>query len=205
MSPVSMTPFAAMRSAFKAGLAVAVMLLAGCAGNSVTPTHYVLPPDDGSTAPAPVTDGTLLIDQPQLATHLGKEGIILQLDEITLNEATTNLWAAPLGQQLERGIRDRLAHRLPGSQVLLSEGNSRRDALTLELSVDQFQGRNDGTAITSGQWLLRGDDGSVKRYAAFEEIVSLDADGYPALVRALGRSWDRVADDIAEGFRSVAP
>lgn len=204
MRPVR-KPRSVTRPAFRAGLAAAVLLLAGCASSGVETTRYVLPADAGSAdavLPA-ASDSTLLIAQPQLASHLDKEGIILQLDDITLNEATTNLWAAPLRQQLERGMRDRLARRLPNSQVLLSQGNSRRDALTLELTVDQFQGRNDGSAVASGQWLLRNGDGSVRRYAPFQAAVVLDADGYPALVRALGRSWDQVADDIADGFRTA--
>lgn len=204
MRPVR-KPRSVIRPAFRAGLAAAVLLLAGCASSGVETTRYVVPADAGSADAAlpAASDSTLLIAQPQLANHLDKEGIILQLDDITLNEATTNLWAAPLRQQLERGMRDRLARRLPNSQVLLSQGNSRRDALTLELTVDQFQGRNDGSAVASGQWLLRNGDGSVRRYAPFQTAVVLDADGYPALVRALGRSWDQVADDIADGFRTA--
>lgn len=190
--------------ATKMGVIMVALLLTGCASSGVETTNYMLPADAGSadaTLPA-AHDATLLIARPLLAKHLDQKGIVLQLDDITLNAATTNLWAAPLAQQLERGMRERLAHRLPSTQVLLSQGNSRRDALTLELSVDQFQGRYDGSAVASGQWLLREGGGKVEAYAPFNAEVTLNQDGYPALVRALGRSWDEVADDITAGFHS---
>ncbi|ALM52739.1 PqiC family protein [Halomonas huangheensis] len=190
--------------ASKFGVIMATLLLTGCASSGVETTNYMLPADAGSAdATLPAThDTTLLIARPLVAKHLDQEGIVLQLDDITLNAATTNLWAAPLPQQLERGMRERLAHRLPSTQVLLSQGNSRRDAVTLELSVDSFQGRYDGAAVASGQWILRGGDGKVQSYAPFNAEVTLNQDGYPALVRALGRSWDEVADEITAGFHS---
>ncbi len=178
--------------------------LGGCASGTAPMNHYVLPPDAGSSdARVPSADDTpLLVSTPRLANYLEAEGIVLQLDDISLNEAKSHQWAAPLAQQLERGLRDRLEARLPGRRVLLSGDSG--NALTLELSVDRFQGHYDGYAVASGQWLLRDGQRKVVDSDSFEATESLDSDGYSALVRALGRTWDQVADDIAARVR-VAP
>ncbi|QEM81972.1 PqiC family protein [Halomonas binhaiensis] len=194
-----------MRPIWKLSLPLLALWLGGCASSAPTTNRYLLPADAGSTdARVPTASTTtLLISSPRMADFLSNDGIVLQLDDLTLNEANSNLWAAPLSQQLERGMRDRLAQRLPGQKVLLARGNSPQDALTLEISVDRFQGHYAGYAIASGQWLLRDDQGTVVSYAPFNAQVDLGNDGYPALVRALGRSWDQVADDIAAGVRST--
>jgi uncharacterized lipoprotein YmbA len=74
-------------------------------------------------------------------------------------------------------------------------------ALGLRFEVDRFQGRHDGLAIAGGQWQLHHGDGRLLAMDGFLAETELDADGYPALVRALGRSWDEVADAIAQAVQ----
>lgn len=189
--------------------------LAGCATSAAPTRHYGLPPDQMAGVPHTVgaTDGqagkaanarTLVVRPLALASFLEQQGIVLQLDDITLNPARDHLWVEELGPMLERGLRRRLAQRLPDTQVL-AEANPAAPprAMTLRLELERFQGRYDGQAVAAGQWQLRDADGTLLTLDAFEVETPLEADGYPALVRALGQSWDDLADQVAERIRAL--
>lgn len=174
-----------------------VMGLTGCAssGSSSSTQRYTLP-----SAPAAETSNasakrTLVLNDVQVARYLNGQGIILQRDDIVLHQASSHLWAEDLSRQLSRGLRQRLANHLHDTRVLREGSTS--DALHLRVDVEQFQGRDDGMAVAGGHWQVRAADGELLVFESFKAEVALEQDGYPALVRALGRSWDKVAEDIA--------
>jgi uncharacterized lipoprotein YmbA len=183
----------------------AILWLAGCASSAPPANRYALPEErtvsDSAGADA---EYLLQIRPPRLARYLDVEGIVYQLDDITLVEAREHRWADPLGHQLERGLRYRLSVRLGNTRVMLDDGD-RRDpaAYRLQLEIDRFQGRADGLAVIGGRWQLRDGDGELLALEDFAIEHELEADGYPALVRALGRSLDEVAEQIAEAFRRL--
>ncbi|TDR56566.1 hypothetical protein DFP85_10378 [Halomonas ventosae] len=193
-----------IKALIAAGLA---LWLAGCAASGPAPSRYTLPADaDGDPPRIAGADAThrLVVGQPRLARFLDVDGLVLQLDDITLNEANHHQWAEPLGLQLERGLRTRLAARLPDTRVMQDGADNRRGtAPTLRLEVDRFHGRFDGQAVAGGQWQLRDAGGDLLAMAPFVVEVALAEDGYPALVRALGRGWDRVADEIAAQIKRL--
>lgn len=185
--------------------------LAGCATNAAPTRQYGLPPDQLTASQADISatadrqGSQVLVVRPlAMASFLEQQGIVLQLDDITLNPARDHLWAEELGPMLDRGLRRRLSHRLPDTRVL-AEANPAAPprAMTLRLEIGSFQGRYDGQAVAGGQWQLRDPDGELLTLDTFEVETPLDADGYPALVRALGKSWDTLADRIAERIRSL--
>lgn len=181
--------------------ALATLWLAGCATEAPPANRYTLPAD--ALAPPGRVAGNeathrLVVAEPVLARFLAVDGLVLQLDDITLNEASRHRWAEPLELQLERRLKERLAARLPDTRISgESAGEPREPAATLHLTVDRFQGRHDGQAVVTGQWQLRDAEGTLEALAPFAVEVPLARDGYPALVRALGRGWDRVVDEIA--------
>jgi uncharacterized lipoprotein YmbA len=189
-------------------LATLLLWLTGCASNGGQELQRYTLPADSASAPASGAAGlnqngsgqrTLAVEGVTLASYLDSQGIVLQSDDIRLREASSHLWAESLKRQLDRGLRQRLARRLPGLRVLGSTTAS--DALHLRVNVDEFQGRYDGLAVASGRWQLQDDDGDTLALEPFNVTTPLESDGYPALVRALGESWDQVAEDIAQGIR----
>lgn len=171
------------------------LLLSACASNVTPPTRYVLPNVNQPNAPeSPKAE--LSIDTVRLAHYLDVEGIVMQLDDIEMREAREHQWAEGLNRQLARNLRDDLAVLLKEVQVVQSSTGS-DDALTLRLDVDEFHGRYDGYAVASGQWQLRDAQNKLLHLDRFQERAALENDGYPALVRALSKSWKNVADDIA--------
>lgn len=183
--------------------------LAGCATGSPPTSRYTLPAPSNAAAPVAGAEARyrLVVTAPELARFLDAEGIVLQLDDITLNEARHHQWAAPLEQLLARGLRRRLAMRLPDTRVMdrpePAGANEQVPALTLYLEVDRFHGRFDGQAVAGGQWQLRDAEGELLALSPFTVTTELETDGYPALVRALGASWDRVADDMATAIEKL--
>ncbi|QTF91243.1 ABC-type transport auxiliary lipoprotein family protein [Halomonas sp. BM-2019] len=190
------------------GTTLAALLLAatltGCASPGPTPQRYTLPEtaDATQTLAGAEAEYLLLLRPPRLAHYLDVDGLVMQVDDITLVEARGHQWAEALGRQLERGLRARLAARLPDTRVMLDEAGAREPAaLSLRLELDRFQGRHDGLAVIGGQWQLRDAEGRLLAMEGLRVTAELDDDGYPALVRALGRGWDRVADELAEAVR----
>ncbi|WP_235039448.1 PqiC family protein [Vreelandella profundi] len=157
-------------------------------------------PSDQAVIASGQPSNTLRLSAPRLAHYLDVDGIVMQLDDITLNAAREHQWAEGLGRQLERGLRARLTQALPTVRVVRAEG-SQSDALTLRLDIEQFQGRFDGFAVTSGQWQLLNSQGELLVMENFYAQTKLEEDGYPALVRALGNSWDQAAELIAQEIR----
>lgn len=173
--------------------------LSACASSVTPPSRYMLPSENAVSSPnQPI--GTLQVRAPRLAHYLDVDGIVMQLDDITLNEAREHQWAESIGRQLERALRAQLSQELTSIQVVHADGNA-PEALTLLLEVDQFQGRHDGRAVTSGQWQLRGADNNLLALKSFSAETELQQDGYPALVRSLSESWDKVALQIANEIR----
>lgn len=177
------------------------LVLSACASNSPSANRYVLPGGELSSTPS-APEGVVEVTTPRLPHYLDVEGIVMQTDDITLQEANGHQWAEAIGRQLERGLRARLSAALPSWRVV-RDASGDEQAITLRLEVDQFQGRHDGLAIASGQWQLLNHQGDVLAMETFNANTPLSEDGYPALVRALGKSWDQVGNQIAQALRDV--
>ncbi|MDN6321800.1 MAG: ABC-type transport auxiliary lipoprotein family protein [Halomonas sp.] len=175
------------------------LLVSACASSVTPPARYMLPSDQSANTPRQ-PEGTLQLSAPRLAHYLDVDGIVMQLDDITLNAAREHQWAEGLNRQLEREMRSNLSQALPTLRVIRAEG-AQPNALTLRLDVDQFQGRFDGVALASGQWQLLDDTGELLAMENFHVETTLEEDGYPALVRALGTSWEQAAELIANQIR----
>ncbi|XKE43839.1 ABC-type transport auxiliary lipoprotein family protein [Halomonas organivorans] len=182
---------------------LALFWLSGCAIDGEPATRYALPQPAPSAAAADVEATRVLVVRPlRLAPFLDVEGIVVQLDDVTLHEASGHRWAEPLGGQLERRLRDRLAIALRATRVVLEDDvGAGADGLQLRVTVERFQGRPDGHAVAAGRWRLLDAEGAQRDAASFEVTTPLARDGYPALVRALGHSWSRLADELAEALR----
>ncbi|ERS83435.1 MULTISPECIES: PqiC family protein [unclassified Halomonas] len=187
-------------------MALPLAALTGCASSTPAPERYTLPAVEVTAAGGAEAAHELRLAPPRLAHYLDVEGIVMQVDDITLVEANGHQWAEALSAQLQRGLRDRLAARLPDTRVVLERpGQAEGDSLRLALEIDRFQGRHDGLAVIGGRWRLEDADGTLLAMQGLAAEMALAADGYPALVRALGQGWDAVADELATAIRRTRP
>tara|TARA_R110002012_G_scaffold190488_1_gene358063 strand:+ start:368 stop:934 length:567 start_codon:yes stop_codon:yes gene_type:complete len=175
------------------------VVISACASSVTPPARYMLPSEPLASTPSQ-PEGTLVLGTPQLAHYLDVDGIMMQLDDITLNAAREHQWAEGLDRQLERRMRTHLSQALPTLRVVRTESRQ-PNALSLRLNIDQFQGRFDGVAVASGQWQLLNGEGELLAMENFYAETALEQDGYPALVRALSESWEQAAELIANNIR----
>ncbi|WP_242521595.1 membrane integrity-associated transporter subunit PqiC [Motiliproteus sp. SC1-56] len=181
----------------------AVLALTACAGPGQGINRYLLPPA-GEMNVAPRSGSLLLLEPIEIAPYLEAEGLLLQIDEITLNQARQHRWADPLRHQLERGLRQRLGARLPDTHILQDEPvASGTQPMRLQVRVDRFLGHYAGYALTSGLWQLWSAKGELLVSRRFQVETPLQADGYPALVKALGNGWNEVAAQISSAVQPL--
>lgn len=174
-----------------------ILLLSACAKPTMDKQHYFLPGPSGEieSADKPGKMQLLQISDVQLADFLNKSGLVLQLDDITLNQAKNHVWAEDLRRQINRGLQARLNRQ---SQPYTVVGPQTPADLRLSIDIHGFHGRYDGLALTSGQWQLKNQQGEIQHIQRFELETALKESGYPALVRALGQSLDNLTQQIAD-------
>ncbi|HET8806920.1 MAG TPA: ABC-type transport auxiliary lipoprotein family protein [Methylophaga sp.] len=174
--------------------ALFIGLLSSCAKQPVENHRYFLPEAQLTQRISKPSAEMLQISDVRLADFLTGGGLVLQLDDITLNQAKNHLWADDLRQQINRALRDRLNQR---QQPFTVVGPQTAADLRLSLIIDAFHGRHDGLAITSGQWQLHNAEGELLKLKNFHLQTKLQQPGYPAMVRALGDNLDDLATALA--------
>lgn len=187
---------------YRHGCMLAMLLLPmGCAGPATDAALYLLPVPTAATATAASDAAPLVLEDVRLAAFLDGAGLVLQTSDVNLHAARNHRWAEALARQLQRNLRQGLQQQL-GILVVEAPGRAGSDSLQLSVDVDAFHGERNGSARVAGRWLLQ-QQGKVVASANFEQHVTLAADGYPALVRALGQGWSEVIDAIAAGIAAV--
>lgn len=173
-----------------------VLLLSGC--SSTPATHqYTLPQHALTLSQIAAPRPGVLVMPVQLAGHLQVNGIVFQTSPIEVNEARNNVWADALSNQLDRALYQALSNRLHTANLIPGDSS---DAPTyyVVIQLNQFQGRYDGKAIVSGQYRVMNAERRVIRQSAFSYTEPLAQDGYSALVDALDKGVQQLADNITQ-------
>lgn len=173
------------------------MTLAACASTSPEVQRYQLPSYPLSDGAEQVKRPIIVLAPVELSELLYQPGIVMQLDDITLHPAQQHVWANDLQQQLTLGLQRRLQQRAETHLILVNNVSGQKGDKQLNIRLDAFQGHYEGYALTEGQWQLRDKDGNLAVNASIALQTVLNADGYAALVRALGNNLDQLADQIA--------
>ena len=175
-------------------------LLAGCSTAPETLHYYSL------DAQSPHPQGVMAQPQHQLVLRpvvlsgqLDRMSLVYQLEGNELHFAEYHRWAGSLDAQLNQLTLNGLSSRLPG-WVVRQDGA--RKGPVLSITVERFQGRQDGRALLSGRWRLLTEEGVVLRDVPFQQERVLPADGYGTLVDELGQGWQLLLDQIAADVRT---
>ncbi|WP_164850358.1 ABC-type transport auxiliary lipoprotein family protein [Cobetia sp. ICG0124] len=183
--------------------------LAGCT-TAATGVAYLLPQTTQTAAQRSVAaDAPLLEVMPvQLASYLEGGSLVYQTDDITLVQASQNLWADDLQDMLTRQLLNQLkaSPAQPLSQYRIADTSlSGLKGARLSVSLDRFIGRHDGQSVITGRWRLRGVDGSVLEEGDIQTLTPLTDDGYPALVNSLGEGWRVTGEQLAREIAKALP
>lgn len=186
------------------GLALLLGLsLAGCfKSNPPVKTERYSLPEVTASSPSTAHSRTLVLNRIQLADYLDTDRIVIQTDDITMQPARDHLWVDNLAQELRRGLRARLTSRL-NNTIVVDPQPGLPAANTLHLTIEQFHGQMRGYAVLSGQWQLIGANHVAGTSKSFKFSTPLAENGYPALVRALGRNLDLLSDQIASQLQTL--
>ncbi|MEI7063462.1 membrane integrity-associated transporter subunit PqiC [Dickeya chrysanthemi] len=176
-----------------------VLLLSAC--SSPQKVYYQLPAAVQSTSLSVASaEGRQLWVAPiTLTDSLAGSGIVFQTSAVRYTIAGNNMWASPLDQQLQQALVASLRNGLPGWHVATT-GVASGVASRLQVNVTAFQGRFDGKAVIRGEWVLQGSKRVVTQPFSIE--VAQTEDGYDALVDALGKGWQQVAEQVRQRLQT---
>ncbi|EAQ31069.1 MULTISPECIES: PqiC family protein [Idiomarina] len=117
---------------------------------------------------------------------IGQDGVMVQKSDLLMVEAKNNRWLGGLDSQLQNSLQRRLTEQC---------------GQTLQLSLMQFYGNNQGEAVVAGYWHYRAESNDVLS-GHFEQRIPLSSDGYDGLVRALDRAWLASLDEIEQAINN---
>ncbi len=185
--------------------ALLALLLVGCANKPVQVKHYTLP---AATKDIQETDAERLFVDITISTadYLSTPGINYQTSEYRMESAYGHRWAGSLAEQLRRQLRGELLQQYPGYRFTTGRAHgddSAGDTFFLTIVVDEFHGRFDGVAVTSGRWSLRDAEKNYLAGQNFAELTPLSADGYEALVKSLAQGWRKTIRDINRQIQAL--
>lgn len=179
-----------------------LLLLVGCSTTTKN-TYYQLPINRNKVAKISIESNVpqpiILVERVNVPDYLGGNGLVYQTSDVQYVIATNNLWASPLEQQLQQTLVSNLSKALPSRLVASTQVNETHDTLTV--NITGFQGRYDGQAVISGEWLLQHQGRLIKH--DFNLTLSQTEDGYDALVRTLALGWQQTAQNIVNSLTAL--
>ncbi len=171
-------------------------LLCACTSQPAKVAHYTLPIDSMASEQQ---DAQPVFVELGIETggYLSSPGIVYQTSELEIESAYAHRWADSLTAQLRRTLKDRLLDSYGGYRFVDRMSGNPHKAYHVHIALDRFQGHYDGSAIVSGQWIIRDAANEYLAGDQFHVKTPLETDGYPALVRSLAQGWQSVIDEIA--------
>jgi len=181
-----------------------IMFLSACGSNPPPETQYfVLTPHAQTNIPTNENSNKIVVLEPiKLAEFLDQPGIVMQTNSHQIKVAHYHRWAEPLKRNIRRFIADTLNGNLRNS-VVQDEINLNvdEDVLSLKITVNQFNGKTDGSAILSGDWKLIGEsNNTVLKTDTYNYNASLSNEGYTELVNQLAHNLEQLCSDLAKAI-----
>lgn len=182
-------------------LACFIIAMSACGSNPPPQTQFfVLTPNpQANINPNESSNKVVMLEQIVLAKYLDQPGIVMQTDMHQIKVAHYHRWAEPLKRNMRRYLSETLDGKL-SYPVTLDNTNlsNSTNVLSLQISVNQFNGVTDGTAVLSGEWILFDEDTqSILRKEMFRYQKTLVDEGYTELVNQLAVLLDKLCADIA--------
>jgi uncharacterized protein len=189
---------------------VALLMLSGCLGSTPPTQFYLLPsltgPDAAPLASAGQRDLTLGVGPVTVPPYLDRPQLVTRTSRAKLVLADFDQWAAPLHDTIPRVLAENLARLIPTERVVLHPWSRTTDPdYQVTVEVLQFDRGPGSQVVLAARWSLLDRDGKelVLRTSRISQAVG-GAD-YEAMVTAMGRTLDVLAQDIATTLRSLAP
>ena len=178
-----------------------VVLLAGCASQTIEPSYYLLRSNSELQSRELNPSEKYSMGRVEIAAYLDQSGLLMETASGEMRPARHNLWAEPMYEAIRNFLLIEIA-QAKGEDILPSRLNKR--ATVIDVRIDQLHGTYDGKATLVAYWWLR-TDGEVVATYQFAESQTLGTDGYAAMVAAEEALLSRLAQKIAATTTSAAP
>jgi hypothetical protein len=173
------------------------LVIAGCAFRTSPPTQlYVLPSAPVESRPALVQE-TLGLLPIRLPRYLDRPQIVTVEPDGQVHAAEFHRWAEPLAAGVSRLLAEGLSARLQAQVVLLPA--SLPVERTLEIQVRDFK-VSQGQCLLAVAWRIKGSN-PPSAWHRQTLLQPVQGEGYSAIVAAMGKAVDQLAEYIAEQLR----
>ena len=180
-------------------LVVVSLLIVGCSSQPVEPNYYLLRPTGELQSRTLVPSSDFALGDVRIASYVDQQGLLLETTAGEIRPARQHLWAEPMYESV-RTFLDLEISRAKGSDIFAAKFN--KDAIIIDIRIDQLHGTHDGQAMLAAYWWLRKGNEIIASYQ-YAERKMLAADGYAALASAEKALLSDLAEKIAASL--VAP
>ena len=179
-----------------------LLALAAC-GHS-PPTHfYTLDPVPPGRAVSDGFSGHVYVADVNLPAVLDRRAVVLRSGANQIEVSDQARWAAPLDGMVRRVLAQDLAERLGHESVLMPGDPVPAGAVhTVVLTLEEFGGSKDGSAVLSGDWAVR-DNQQVRLMRHVRLTQPVPPGDIGAVASALSAMLAKVSDDIADAGAGV--
>ncbi|MFO6424362.1 membrane integrity-associated transporter subunit PqiC [Motilimonas sp. KMU-193] len=186
---------------------LSLTLLACSQTTSIPSQYYALGADDlAMTVVDSNTTATLVLKPVELPDYLNSTGVVMQLNDNQVHIAEQHLWAGSLNQQLDNLALESMTLQFPRATVVESAQfypEAGAQYWILSVSVNRFQGRLEGTAVSSGRWQLIDPDGKLVRDELFNYQLPVITKDYPEVIEKLKENWIKFNQSVALQVRQA--
>ena len=177
-------------------IGAAALFLTGCSSQPVEPTYYLLRPAEEPTSRALNPSPDFALGKVTIAPYLDQPGMLLETTSGEIRPARQHLWAEPMFEAVHAYLVKEIS-RLKGQDVL--PARVQRNAIIVDVRVDQLHGTEDGKAKLVAYWWLRRNGELLSAYQ-FAETLPLTRDGYGAMAQAEEELLTQLAEKIAQSM-----
>ncbi len=189
-----------------------LVLVSGCASNSIPTRYYSLTPLEPAAATG---DGiaetiSLGVGPLQLPEMLDRRGIVSFRKGNELSIATYNIWAGDLQEAILRVLTDNMSSQLGNDRIWSFPWDNRnRPEYQLRIVIEEFSGQLRESVTLRAKWSLLGEHGRkelLTRRSSHQQRVS--GKGYRDYVGALNGALNEfsqaLASQVSEALREQA-
>lgn len=174
-------------------LFVLVLLFAGCASQSIEPNYYLLRPTAELYSRTLVPSEDFTLGEVKIASYVDQQGLLLETKAGEIRPARQHLWAEPMYESVRTFLALEIS-RIKGVDIFAAKFN--KDAIIVDIRIDQLHGTHDGRAILAAYWWLREGNEMLASYQ-YAESRTLSRDGYGALADAQKALLSDLAEKIS--------
>ncbi|BFM07704.1 PqiC family protein [Halioxenophilus aromaticivorans] len=183
-------------------ICASLMLMACASGAANLPKYFTLSApvieasaDNGSSDGR--GGGLLLLKSISVANYLSRASIALQLSENELYYSSSNLWAEPLGEGIERAL---VAYANGGIQA----HNSVPELPEVTLNIDYFHIVDGKAVVLSGHYIIERHNSEDIRFTNFSFQLPLKGSGYSYGVSRMSELVKMLGDKIVASLNADA-